>query len=98
MIVFVVNHFGIGPNKSKGDSPIATNPDGPKALACSLERMKPEAGKAHIFGLGNRVQASQDQAQPFCMSGLNPGPGPCLKKPGQALMLEASDHWPQCNL
>ena len=41
MIVLVIDHFGIDPHESKGDSPIATNPDGPGAFACALERVKP---------------------------------------------------------
>jgi hypothetical protein len=53
VIVLVVDYFGVRPDESKGDSPIATNPDGPSAFACSFERVKPKARKSHIFRLNS---------------------------------------------
>ncbi len=98
MIVLVTDHFGIATEKLERDSLITTNPNGPCAFSYAFERMKSKARKAHILWFGNRVQATQDQAQPLGVLRLNPGLGSRLKKLGQALVLEASNHGPECNL
>ena len=96
-MVLVVNNLGIGPDKSKRVPPIATDPDSPCTRSGALEGMEPEARKAHIVRFRRRVQATQDQAQPFRMVGMNPGLGSGLKELRQTLVLEASDHGSQCN-
>lgn len=92
MIVLVVDYFCIDADKSKGDSPIAANPNRPSTLACSLERVQSKAGKGHVVRLGRGAKPAQDQSQALRMLGLNPRLGPGLKEFGQPLMLEASDH------
>jgi len=71
VIVLVVDDLCVGPNKFEGDTPVATDPDRPSALARAFERVKSEPRKAHIFGMGGCVQAAQDQTQPFSVLRLN---------------------------
>ena len=98
MVVLVVDDFSIGTDESKGDSPVAANPYRPSPLSCALEGMKPQAGKAHVLGLYDCIEAAKDQTQSLGECGLNARLGPSLEKSGQPLMLEAPDHETQCNL
>ena len=92
MVVLVVDDFGIRADEPEGDAPVAADPDGPGTFSFALERMEAKPGEAHVFSLRRRVEATQYQAQSFGMRRLDPGLGPGLEEPGQALVLEAPDH------
>lgn len=98
VVVLVVDDFSVCADESKRDAPVATDPHGPGTFPFTLEGMEPKAGKSHVFSSDRGVQATQDQAQPFGMRGLDPGLGSRLKELGLALVLEAADHETQCNL
>jgi hypothetical protein len=97
VIVLVINDLSIGTDESKGHPPVATHPHSPCTLSGAFEWMELQARKAHVFWFRRRVQATQNQAQPFRMFGLNPGLGSGFKELREALVPEALDHDPQCN-
>ena len=72
MVVLVVDHVSIDAYEYEGDSPIAANPNGPRSLSCTLERMQ-QTGKGHVLRRSCGVKATQNQTKPFRMLSLNAG-------------------------
>ncbi len=98
MVVLVIDNFSVHAYEPEGDTPVAAHPHSPDALPFALQGMKAKTRKTHIFDSNRGVQATKDQAQSLAMRGLDPCLGASLEEPGQALVLEASDHEIQCNL
>jgi hypothetical protein len=70
MAVLQIHGDGIGAIPSKGDPPIAGNPDRPARFA--LQRMSEEAGQVDFLWPGCGIQCAQDAAHPRDVSHAQP--------------------------
>src|SRR5215469_16859210 len=81
----------------KHDLPIRPNRNGPEALALALQWMEAVARKVQRLRALSRVQRGQNILDPTKKVGTNQTVVSPLKKPFQALALEARNHKLKCN-
>ena len=92
VMILVIDEISVLPNELKCNPPVPAYRHRPTTLPTTLERMKIQPGKRHIFRSGGRVQTAQDKAQPFSVLCLDASSGPGLEELAQTFVLEAADH------
>ena len=97
VIILVIDGISVLPKELKCDPPVPAYRHRPTTLPITLERMKIQPGKRHIFRSGGRIQTAQNKAQPFSVLCLDASSGPGLEELAQTFVLEAVDHCEDCN-
>jgi predicted enzyme related to lactoylglutathione lyase len=76
VVILVVHALDIAAIEREGDSPVAADGHGPRALPLALQLVQVQAGQAHVAGYRGHAQATQNQSQPIGVLGLDSGLAP----------------------
>ena len=65
MVVLVIDIHGVAADKAKGDAPVPTHANRPRAFAISGKGMQDETWEIHVFRLNGNLKSTQYQSQPL---------------------------------
>jgi hypothetical protein len=92
VIVDQVDVVCVAALKAEGDAPVGGNPDAPKPLPITLQRVESVAWGMKVLGLPGIIKVSQGDRDTLRLIGSHPARVPLLIKPLETAMAKRPDH------